>query len=225
MFKSVLFAASLTVASTIASAATVTVNYQEDSVFGSPNLSSSVHITSDKYTGGARAGVFRLTATTYGDFDAFCVDLAQYIAKGKAYETGVGLFSGATLENIDRLYTSAYGLIDTAIEAAGFQIALWEIVEDSGNGFNLSSGAFAATGAAVSQAQAFLDDLGTQTGKYTLDFLESAVSQDVVTGILNPNSPLNGGAAVPSPVPLPASGLLLLAGLAGAAGVRRRKDT
>lgn len=224
MFKSVLFAAGLTVAATTVSAGTVTVDYQEKSVFGSPNLSSYVKITSDKYTGGARAGMFRLRADGFDDFDAFCVDLAQYIANGKAYETAVNLFSADTMDTIDRLYTSAYALVDTAIEAAGFQIALWEIVEDTGSAYDLSTGAFAAQGAAVSQAQTFLDALGTETGKYTLSFLESGVSQDVVTGTLNPKSPLNGGGVVTvAPVPLPASGLLMLAGLAGAAGLRRRK--
>lgn len=221
MLKSILFAAGMTVAATSVSAATVTVNYQENSVFGSPNLSSTVRIQSDGYTGYVRAGMFRLTAQGYGDFNAFCVDLAQYMTKGEAYETGVGLFSGPTLQNIDRLFTSAYAAVDTAIEAAGFQVALWEIVEDSTTGLNLTAGSFSAQGAAVAQAQTYLDGLGTQTGKYTLDFLESGVSQDVVTGSLNPNSPLNNGG--PSPVPLPASGLLLLAALGGAAGMKRRK--
>jgi len=222
MLKSVIVSAGIACAACGVSAATVTVDYQESSVFGTPKLAQNVRITSDKYTGYAGAGLFRLTADGYGDFNAFCVDLAQYINNGDTYETSVNLFSGATLENIDKLFTSAFAAVDTAVEAAAFQIALWEIVEDTGTGYDLTSGAFAVSGAAVDQANGYLSALGTQTGKYTLDFLESGTSQDVVTGALNPNSPLNGGGTI-APVPLPASGVLLLAGLAGAAGLGARK--
>jgi len=179
MLKSVIVSAGIACAACGVSAATVTVDYQESSVFGTPKLAQNVRITSDKYTGYAGAGLFRLTADGYGDFNAFCVDLAQYINNGDTYETSVNLFSGATLENIDKLFTSAFAAVDTAVEAAAFR-------------------------------------------KYTLDFLESGTSQDVVTGALNPNSPLNGGGTI-APVPLPASGVLLLAGLAGAAGLGARK--
>jgi hypothetical protein len=200
----------------------MTVTYQEANIFGTPALAQNVTISSPDYNGGARAGLYRLTGSDgFGDFLAFCVDLAKNMGNGKTYNLAPALFGGATLDNIDRLYTSVYSTVDTALEAAGFQVALWEIVSDTATGFDLSSGDFAVSGNAnaAAQAQGYLDGLAqAQTGGYTIDFLTSGNSQNLVTGKVAPPPAVN-------PVPLPAAGWMLLAGFGGLFGLRRGRKS
>ena len=171
------------------------------------------------HDGYVRAGLFHLTADQgIGDFLAFCVDLAQYVKNPQYAVINNNLFSGTTLENMERLFSSVLGgstlgdVIDTSLEAAGFQVALWEVMMDTGNGYDLDNGAFSMSKNAgvEAQAEAYLAGLSNgKTGAYKLTFLESDKNQDVVTV---------------APVPLPASAFMILAGLGGLAAARRRKS-
>lgn len=196
-----------------ASAATLNVTYQDSTVFGTPNLSKTVNITSSGYTGGAQAGQFRLSGSGgFGNFLAFCVDLAKFMSSGNSYSTSSGSAFGATVDGyIDRLFTSAYASVDTAVEGAAFQLALWEIITDTGSAYSLTSGGFKATaGSAVTaQANSYLAGLaGASTGGYTITYLNSGTSQNLVTV---------------APVPLPAALGMLGLGVASLFGLRRRK--
>ena len=198
------------------SAATVNVTYQGSTAFGSPNLSRYVEITSPGYSGGAFAGPFRLVGDNgLGKFVAFCVDLAQFMKSGTTYTTAASSgYGGAVDLNIDRLFTSAYAGISTAIQGAAFQVALWEIISDTGSGFNLAGGSFSVTqarysAAVINQANAYLSALtGAATGGYRLTFLKSGTNQDIVTV---------------SQVPLPAAAGMLGLGLVRLVGLRRRR--
>lgn len=204
-------------------AAPFTVEYQDpNDVFGSQDLFSRVTIDSPVYDGTFRAGQFMLTSNDLGDFLAFCIEVTQAIGNGNLYEDTPNLFAPAVFANIDRLFSSAYDLVTDGVTAAGFQVALWEIVEDTATGIDLGSGAFTAvdaTGAAgvVSTAQGFLDGLATATtGLFDITLLASAASQDVVTATRVVTPPI-------SAVPVPASGLLLLS--AGGLLMARRRKT
>lgn len=197
-----------------ASASTLNVTYQDSTVFGTPNLSRNVNVASSGYTGTARAGQFRLSGSNgYGNFLAFCVDLAKFMTSGGTYSTSSGSAFGATVDGyVDRLFTSAYANVDTAIEAAAFQLALWEIISDTGSGYSLTGGSFtanSASSAVTAQANSYLAGLaGASTGGYTITYLNSGTSQNLVTV---------------APVPLPAALGMLGLGVASLFGLRRRK--
>ena len=238
--KRILFAAGMVcgVAAGSAQAASMDVTYQ---VSGKPfgtapdNWVRTVNITSEMYgstrnssTANVNAGLFRLVGDNGGgDFNAFCVDLAQYLVPSANYTLPVQLFSGVTLDNLDRLYTSSFGSVNDANTAAAFQIAIWEIIEDSENGLDLTGGgAFKFNvneerpmHVAIRElAQGYLDGLDdADVAAYNLTFLQSDVGQDLVVA-----EPIDD-APGPNVVPLPASALGLLAGLAALAGLGRRR--
>ncbi len=203
-----------------AQASTFTVNYQDPSdPFGNDGHFSWVTIDSEIYDGTFRAGGFAMNSDPMGDFIAFCVEVTQALRNGHAYEVVENPFTDAVVSNVQSLFNSAYDLVVDDLTAAGFQVALWEIVEDTSTSLNLGSGTFSAQdagtsgGSVVGTAQAFLDDLSTgQPDLYNIDFLLSPTSQDLVTAQLSANV---------AAVPVPASGLLLLS--AGGLVLMRRK--
>lgn len=212
----------LALSATAPQAATLTVDYQEPgSIFGNNGWFSAVTIDSEIYDGTFHAGQFELTSDPIGDFLAFCVEITQAIVEGDdAYEITLGMFDAVVMDNIDRLYSSAYDMVIDGLTAAAFQVALWEIVEDSGLGLDLATGTFSAIdantngGSVLGTAQGFLDGLTTApTGLFDLQFFASPTSQDVVSA-----SRIDSPAAVP----VPASGLLLLSA-AGLMMTRRNR--
>lgn len=196
-----------------AEATTVNVTWQQNgNAFGADNHHETVTVASPGYNGAVLAGRFQLTGDNgFGDFAAFCVDIYQSLRNPDRYETPANLFGAAVLNSIDRLYSSVYAQVDSATEAAAFQVALWEVIYDNGSAFDLNAGAFSTSGNANVEALAssYLSGLSNaSTGAYNLTFLYSENGQDLVTA---------------SPIPLPATSLLLIAGLGGMAAVRARR--
>lgn len=200
-------------------AASFTVDYQNaKDPFGKDGQYSWVTIDSEVYDGTFRAGGFNMTSSEMGDFVAFCVEVTQGLRNGHAYDNVVNPFGDAVTANVQSLFNSAYTRVIDNKTAAAFQVALWEIVEDTAIGFDLASGSFSAkdanTTGVVATAKEFLKGLAdAPKGLFEIDFLLSPTSQDLVTA----------RRAEPSPVPLPASGLMLLS--AGAFFVARRKKS
>jgi len=205
-------------------AATFQVDYQNASnPFGPDGLYKAVTIDSAIYDGTYYAGGFNMTSAAMGDFLAFCVEVTQALRNGETYEKVATPFTEAVLDNISGLFNTAYEMVVDDTTAAGFQVALWEIVEDTSNGLDLSAGTFSATdptwatgGSVVMTAQDFLDSINEpHTNMFEIDIIQSAESQDLVTArrLATP---------APSAVPIPASGLLLLSA-GGLLMARRRK--
>jgi len=171
-------------------------------------------------TGGTHVG------NPMGSFFSFCVELTQHVNYNTNYTFnvvplsqapdpgGMGVGSGMGLtkaEQIRELWGRHYNSIVDADTSAAFQIAVWEIVYDSGN--DLLNGSFRARKinnalpAWVTLAQTWLNTLDGNGPKPFLGGLTSTGLQDQVYF----ESPA---------VPLPAAGLGGLA-LIATLGIRR----
>lgn len=170
------------------------------------------------------AGVFNVNNLTSGtSFLAFCFELLQGVGVGALTPPGLEFSaSNAVNANTQALFNQSYATLDftDASALAGFQIALWETLDDG----NLSTGSYqnwvGDTGSfeedlALLVADTFLGNIAAgapATGNYKLTSWLNGSSQDLIQA-----TPATGT------VPEPATALLGALGLAGIAAVRRRK--
>jgi len=175
--------------------------------------SERVRVSSDH--GVVEAGEF--SGTLNGrSFLSFCVDLFQTLKFGKTYtdysiRNGSAYFGSTKADDIGRLATGYLGLVDDPTTSAAFQLALWEIINESSGRYDLRKGSFKASGRSaresISLADSWLANLPA-TSSYSLEVLASRTHQDVVmfTSAYTPSA---------SPVPVPGTPALFLAGLLG----------
>ncbi len=204
-----------------AQAATITLEYEGPSAFGTPSWYHNVSFNWFGTAKSAAAGLFRLKdAATDESVLAWCIDIYHYLSLPNSHDTSVASTTTAQMDNIDRLFNSAYADVTSSDTAAAFQLALWEIMTDTGSGaLALNAGNFKTSGisAPYTLAQTYLDNLATATtGGYDLTtYFAAGRSQNLVSGTLSPVSE----------VPLPATALLLFSGVAGMGAMRRRKKS
>ena len=177
------------------------------------------------------AGGFQMSSDEDGalsSFVAWCLDLGAWLGtKGPhaykvretPYENDGQTVDAGAMSRIQSVFSANYNdaVPASTDSSAAFQLALWEALYDTD--MNLSSGYFKATaddahvgGIAAGYLTAAANYAGTNL--FDLTFLESQAeprSQNLVT------------ATELAPVPLPASSLLLLAGMGGLAAMKRRK--
>ena len=197
--------------STSAFASPITVTGMQ---FASPTT-VLIHNVTPAETAYVYAGAFNTTDGT-NTFASWCVDIFQNTYFGPTINN-YNLVSGATAltapraDMLGRLATESLSLVNNAATSAAFQLAIWEIVnETSGNPYNLGSGNFTAqnaSSAAITIAQGWLNNL-PGTSNYSVNVWASATHQDL---------------AVFTQVPEPASLGLLGLGIAGLALIKRRK--
>ncbi len=222
LLKTAVAAAALTIAGQMAGASTF-LDYQGLAGFGP----ASVWGDGPDYSG--KGGAFRMHDAADGlglgnDFIAFCVDLAGIVGDDHYYINNDAPFdperklTDFQKSNVENLFQASYAHVDVYdnIEAAAFQLALWEAAYetdetlalslDDGNRFGTSSNSVIKD-----KADEYLLKLSNWDGtkRFHVNFLDAETDrrQDLVTA---------------TPVPLPAAGLLLIAGL-GALGAMKRR--
>ncbi|MFZ1726870.1 MAG: VPLPA-CTERM sorting domain-containing protein [Albidovulum sp.] len=203
-----------------AAATTVNVTAQGTNVFRDMN-GQNAWFQSVSYTvnGTARhvsAGAFRFVGTTPNgnsqNFVAFCLEPLEWLSL-RTYTDGTSL-SASVVGQLGSLLSNAFGMVNNSTSAAAFQIAAWEIVSESVGNYNLGSGAFQLTSVNATTrtlAQGWLDSIssGQWTSTGGVRILTASGTQDLLTDM--------------APVPVPAAGMMLLGGLAGLVGLRRRR--
>lgn len=163
---------------------------------------------------------------TEAEFHAWCANLFKPYKDGASYIDGTDMLAGYKFSRLNSLINAAYGGVDlgNADHVAGFQLAIWEslhekqgtelnILTDSIYYRNVDSNSVKPDRPLIYAAQ-YLKAAAGWDGieKYSWMFYSSPDSQDLLR--------VTGAVAA---VPLPASGLLALGGIAALGAVGRRR--
>ena len=178
---------------------------------------------------------FNMTDTSgvLGSFLAWCVDVGSYLStsqtNARPYTITDDPFSNSWsldtdgMARVQSMFDANYAGVDTAngVQAAAFQLALWNAVYDDDG--DVETGAFRASASNQSILDLANDYLGAANtyggGKaYVLSFLESTPKPGT-----NQNKYQN--LVTVSAVPIPAAGGLLLLAISGLGAVARKRKT
>ena len=163
----------------------------------------------------APAGGFNMLEKSTGQsLIAWCVDV--FHALNNKFDYTIGNPNQLNrYDDLQKLANQRYAQVTDKTSSAAFQLAIWEIVTDTGGGYSLANGTFKAAGFGNAQALAgeWLKLDGQNTGNYTISYFYD--------GILNDKTAAQNLITVSS-VPLPGAAVLMLSAL-GFAGLMSRR--
>lgn len=177
--------------------------------------------TTDPVTANYATTALNYTYVASGQsFIAYCIEPSQPNGRaGFQREYFVESFSGVQAQRLQALFSTEYAHLNTYTDKAAFQVAVWEIMRETGGTLDAGAGSFhllgndAASTQVTALANSFMATAASYNGPalYTLTRLSNNNLQDLVTA-----------AAIAGPVPEPETYALLLAGL-GAIGLMARR--
>ena len=158
-------------------------------------------------------------------FLAWCLDVQGWLTSPATYSllTGTDFYTGTAgavkIDALERLATAVLPQVNTKGESGAFQLAVWEIVNETAGPYGLASGNFkvaSATDGAYALAGQWLTSLNN--GTFSADTMTLSVWKDI-------NNLTQDLAVFTTPVPEPDIYAMMGMGLGLLAWGRRRKKS
>ncbi len=241
-YKQVLILAGMISVASVASASPVTYTYTGETGGG-----VTIGLSTATYTGNVQVGEFIMTSTTPGyqsPLLTYCTDVGAVLATTYNYTpTALSSASGVTpawvsggIQHAATLWFNDHGSATTAVQTAGLQLAIWELLYNGAtSGYSASSftsagnGGFKVTSSdantvsAINYAVSVLNAFSTLATANNVEWLAPTAANGSITGSQGLLVQLAGTTTPPPNTPDATSTLGLMGMVVAAMGAMSRK--